>query len=127
LLTVAADFDGVIHAYSKGWQDGSIYDEPVPGAFAAIRDLQRVYAVAVHTCRDPVTVAAWLNEHGIPAIADPAGEHGRWEDQETVLVTNRKPLAIAYIDDRAIRFQSWAQALEDLQTCEAEYQASISR
>ena len=27
---VAFDFDGVIHRYSKGWQDGSIYDEPFP-------------------------------------------------------------------------------------------------
>lgn len=27
--TIVFDFDGVIHRYSKGWQNGSIYDKPV--------------------------------------------------------------------------------------------------
>ena len=29
MKTIAVDFDGVIHKYSKGWQGGEIYDEPV--------------------------------------------------------------------------------------------------
>ena len=34
--TIAVDFDGFIHKYSKGWHDGSIYDEPVEGAAEAL-------------------------------------------------------------------------------------------
>ena len=37
--TIVFDFDGVIHKYSKGWQDGSIYDEPTPGVSAVIEKL----------------------------------------------------------------------------------------
>lgn len=41
--TIAVDFDGVIHKYSKGWQNGSIYDEPVEGAKEALLELLEDY------------------------------------------------------------------------------------
>ena len=41
--TIAFDFDGVIHKYSKGWQDGSIYDEPVVGIKEVINELHKTY------------------------------------------------------------------------------------
>lgn len=113
--TVAVDFDGVIHAYSRGWQDGSIYDEPLPGAFEALGTLHdQGYAVFIHTTRDPASVADWISDRSRlrTTNADP-GEF--WNDTTQILVTNRKLPAVAYIDDRAIRFESWPQALADLE------------
>ena len=61
--TVAVDFDGVIHTYDKGWQDGAIYGEPVHGAFEGLRALMSRYAVFIHTSRDPGQVGRWMAEH----------------------------------------------------------------
>jgi hypothetical protein len=119
--TLAVDFDGVIHRYSKGWQDGSIYDEPVPGAFPAIELLMERYAVFVHTTRSPVAVAGWITERsGIDARADvPGGSPDFWDTMGVLLVTSRKLPAVAYIDDRAIRFESWPQTTHDIEMLEA--------
>ena len=98
MRTIAVDFDGVIHAYTKGWRGGIIYDDPVPGAREAIAKLrERGLAVVVHTActRDPNQVMQWLLEHGIHVDA----------------VSVLKPPAIAYIDDRAIRFTNWRDIL----------------
>jgi hypothetical protein len=121
MSTVGVDFDGVIHAYSKGWQDGSIYDEPVPGAFDALRLLMTRYAVFVHTTRLPAPAARWIKEYsGIETawfeVLEDVPEF--WNERGTLLVTRRKLPAIAYIDDRGIRFTSWNQALADLERYE---------
>lgn len=119
MKTVAVDFDGVIHAYSRGWQDGSIYDDAVPGALEAIETLMQRCAVFVHTARDPSQVMFWLRERGVNAFAEVIGPHDQghqfWNDQTRVLVTNRKLPAVAYIDDRAIRFVDWEQALDEVE------------
>lgn len=118
--TVVVDFDGVIHQYSKGWQDGTIYDPPVSGAIEALHTLQKDFAVVVQSSRDPAPIAKWLISHGVKAdtwhSADPPVF---FNDQTYVLVTRLKLPAVAYIDDRAIRFVNWQQAVADLVALEA--------
>lgn len=111
---VGVDFDKVIHGYRRGWHDGTIYDDPVPGAFAGLRELMAEYAVFVFTTRDPAEVAAWLRGHGFTAYSDECHPGQFWNRQGVILVTNRKLAAVAYIDDRGIRFESWRQALTEL-------------
>jgi len=117
--TIAVDFDGVLHAYSRGWHNGSIYDEPLPGAIDAVRELMTQCAVDVHTTRDAGPVVAWLTGLGLDALGEAearangwAGEF--WTDQSWLLVTSRKLPAVAYLDDRAVRFHAWPRALDDL-------------
>lgn len=117
MSTIAVDFDGVIHAYSRGWADGTIYDEPVPGALDGLRTLMRTYSVYIHTSRTPQPVANWLNARGISTVVEAEGRvYEFWTHRGHVLVSNRKIPAVAYVDDRGIRFHSWDQTLAALAT-----------
>lgn len=99
--TVAVDFDGVLHDYSRGWQGGECYGDPLPGAKAALIELSKRYDLVVFTARhDLPAVQEWLRKHRFAHF---------FKD-----VTNRKPQAKIYLDDRAVRFSSWEQALEDI-------------
>lgn len=103
--TIAVDFDGVIHKYSKGWQDGSIYDPLMEGAEEGLKELSEDYVVVIFTTRA---------ETGLKAK-----EVSDWVQDQTGLyfpATNVKLPALHTIDDRAIRFSNWAQALEDVKT-----------
>ena len=35
LNNIAIDFDGVIHTFDKGWNDGTCYGDPIPGSIEA--------------------------------------------------------------------------------------------
>ena len=116
MSTVAVDFDGVIHDYKRGWQDGSIYGEFMPGAVIGLSWLMSRYAVFVHTTRNARQVARWIEDrsgHGIECTTH-VPRKGFWNERGYLLVTNRKLPAVAYIDDRGIRFENWDQALADL-------------
>lgn len=112
---VGLDFDGVIHRYSKGWCGGAIYD---PIDLTGIKIMHHAdLAVAIFTCRDTQTVATILENHGYKVVQDKGDHTLFWdggEDGRTILVTNFKISAIAYIDDRAVNHKfgdSWGQTI----------------
>lgn len=109
--TVAVDFDGVLHTYERGWADGTIYGDWVPGSEGALRALMQRYAVAIVTTRGISQVATWLLERGFPVRLE-GSERTFWTEQGVLLITNRKVAAVAYIDDRAVGFTNWPAALE---------------
>jgi hypothetical protein len=126
--TIAIDFDGVIHAYTKGWQDGKIYDEPVASAFTVIGSLfDTGYSVFVFTTRNKHDVKRWIEqqimisdyEHRGPGndpfewVATRYGYTCRivpfwkkfWNEKNVLGITNRKLPAHCYVDDRALTFE----------------------
>lgn len=113
-MKIAVDFDGVLHTYSKGWTDGSIYDQPVPGAKEAMTALKEaghtLYIFSTRT--NPVfkkkegaadqkkMMEDWLTLHQIPF--DKVWTFG-------------KPMADLFIDDRAVGFRgNWNETLEQV-------------
>jgi 5'(3')-deoxyribonucleotidase len=108
--TIAIDFDGVLHKYSKGWHDGTIYDVPVEGSLEAVKELSKKYDIVVFTARlanldrdefqkQNYQLACWLVKHGISKYIS----H----------LTGSKPKAMIYIDDRALHFTNWKSALKE--------------
>ncbi|MFI7294000.1 hypothetical protein [Streptomyces sp. NPDC050121] len=121
-MTIAIDFDGVIHAYTQGWQDGTIYDPPIADALYALELLMQRDSVFIHTTRNPKQVARWIeqtSQHDIDCTTHlPRTWYGRrkpfWNTRGLLLVTDRKLPATVYVDDRAHRFESWGQTLTAL-------------
>lgn len=88
---VCVDLNGVLDTYT-GWQGQVTWHPPREGADAFLQAIRaRGYGVVVLTVRRPEEARRWLEEHDLAQYVDE--------------VTNRKPAALAYIDDRALCFR----------------------
>jgi len=110
---IMVDFDGVISSYKHGWNNGELIDEPNPGTKEALDKFHNEgYEVVIFTTRASKehnkkpshiqlieALKVWLNKYNI------------YYDK----ITSEKLGAVAYIDDRGIRFNDWNQVLNDLE------------
>lgn len=88
---VCVDLDGVLNTFD-GWRGDEYFHPPREGAREFLAGLRAAgFRVVVFTVRWHEFAEAWLLEHGLAESVDE--------------VTDRKPPAHAYVDDRAICFR----------------------
>lgn len=98
---LAIDFDGVIHDHTAPIK-GKRMGEPLSGSKEALDDLIDkgfrivIYSVKARTPSGNAAVRGWLDYWDMPYHE----------------VTALKPNADVYIDDRAVRHESWNQTMQ---------------
>ena len=109
---IAIDFDGVIHQNSKGFHDGTIYDDPVPGTKEALEFLSIQYKLIIFTCKAKPGRPLVNGKTGKELIQEWLEKHNL--DKYIEYITHEKPRALYYIDDKAIKFINWKQTLGEV-------------
>lgn len=93
--TLCLDFDGVIHRYSRGWQNGDIYDVPTDGFREWAVEAREHFNLVIYSSRSASgegieAMKAWLVKHGF--------------NPKDFSFADTKPPAFITIDDRALTF-----------------------
>jgi len=98
---ICVDFDGVIYDRSHEPGGSDVLGKPVSGAKEALIELAQYFRVVVLTARPNLqAVRVWLEEHDMSSYVSD--------------VTNHKPPAAAYIDNRSYLFKNWPQTVKDI-------------
>ena len=111
---IAIDFDGVIHACSRGYYDGTVYDGPINGSLEAIELLyDKGFKIFIYSCKSRSDRPSVDGKSGTEMIWD-------WLEKYNVKhfitdVVSEKPRATCFIDDKGIRFTNWEEKLTQLE------------
>jgi hypothetical protein len=124
--TLAVDFDGVLHAYTSGWQGADVVaDGPVPGAMDWLQQVSRHFDVCIYSSRSKEkggvdamrnAIIRWMTEKVEESGEYRADMYADRVAREFVALHLRfptqKPAAFLTIDDRAICFQGSFEQLD---------------
>lgn len=112
---ICLDFDGVIHSYERGWQNGEIYGNVTPGFFEWCEEAAKLFKLVVYSSRSKeesniYKMQVWLAQQRMLWR-----EAGNGKDFTTIVefeFASQKPQAWLTIDDRAIQFNgNWAELI----------------
>lgn len=103
--TIAIDFDGVLHGYSKGWQGGVMYDKPVEGAADALAHfIDQGFEVVIYSTRcHSRTVDGVFQPNEVNAMREYLSKHSI--PFTRIQTEPGKPLCKLFVDDNAFRFE----------------------
>lgn len=113
-INLGIDFDGVIHNNDKGFYDGTIYGDPVEGTKDALKKLADKYTLICYTAKAKPDRMLINGKTGTELVWEWLKKHKF--DKYISKVTSEKPRAVAYIDDKAIRFNNWNHCLTSLES-----------
>ena len=106
-FTVSLDFDGVLHEYRDGWENGKIRG-PVPGAEQFLKRVTAAGAlVMIHSCRPVVHIRVFLMRNDL-------------EQYISAVCPPEKPRAELFVDDknwpggRHFDASLWGQLTQDV-------------
>jgi hypothetical protein len=96
-MILAIDFDGVIHNKEQPLK-GKRMGEPIEGAKETIDRLRYELGAMI------IVHSVWATGRGVEAIAEWMSFYEIHYDE----ITNLKPKADIYLDDKAVKFTTWA-------------------
>ncbi len=100
MAVLGIDFDGVIHD-AKHPLPGKRMGAPIEGALQALARLRmRGDKIIIFSVKDTKIIKDWMDFYQLP-----------YDD-----ITNQKPDADVFLDDKAIRFENWDDAMKKLST-----------
>lgn len=110
---IGVDFDGVVHKNSKGFFDGTVYDDPVEGVDSLLERLSEKYTLVLFSAKARSDRMLVNGKTGIELIKEWLVDKGL--DHYFSEITAEKPRAVCYIDDKGVYFKDAKSCIEELE------------